>query len=285
MEKLNDLKIDTDLMQDHNVVIQARFFILGGLVLLIGTILLAFNDGQLDRAITDMVYDASAPLGDRFYLAEEQPWLWLYKNDKLIAIVFGAPILLMILIGTVKKELRYLRRYGWYGFFSIIIGVVVVINEIFKGFYGRPRPRQTNLWPNSLESEMLPFYHVWKPAFLDGLGGTSFPSGHVSIVVIFIVYFYLFMNTRFWQTVTGGESKGKKIFFNLLKWGGLTVSLVGGVLMGVARIVQGAHHASDVLWAFGMVYIVNAIIYYLFYKFPAWESQYLAKLKAVPESA
>jgi len=33
--------------------------------------------------------------------------------------------------------------------------------------------------------------------------------------------------------------------------------------MGVARMVQGGHFPSDVLWAGGMVYLVGLSLYYL----------------------
>ena len=36
-----------------------------------------------------------------------------------------------------------------------------------------------------------------------------------------------------------------------------------GILMGVARMAQGGHFPSDVLWAWGMVYLVGVALYYL----------------------
>ena len=41
-------------------------------------------------------------------------------------------------------------------------------------------------------------------------------------------------------------------------------SIVIGIITGIGRIVAGAHHASDVLWAFGIVWIFNGLMYHLF---------------------
>jgi membrane-associated PAP2 superfamily phosphatase len=36
-----------------------------------------------------------------------------------------------------------------------------------------------------------------------------------------------------------------------------------GILMGVARISQGGHFASDILWAWGVVHLTAVALYYL----------------------
>ena len=70
-----------------------------------------------------------------------------------------------------------------------------------------------------------------------------------------------------------GNEKSNIVIFTIFKWLGLTLSIVVGILTGIGRIVVGAHHASDVLWSFGMVYIVNAIFYYLVFQIPKFEKK------------
>ncbi len=276
---INSAKIKPD--KDNFVVWvkKYRFFILFGGILLVGTLLLKFNDGQLDKAITSLFYDDSLPLGSRFYLENVQPWLFLNDYNDIFEYVLYVTLIPMMIIGVIKyKTLGYLLRYGLYAFLSAVTGVLIFVNMIFKDFYGRPRPRQTNLWPNSENADMWEFYSVWEPAFLKDPSlidaGKSFPSGHVAVVVVFIIFFFIFMHPEFWAgKIQRGKTEVKIRIFTIFKWTGLAISVILGILTGIGRIVVGAHHASDVLWSFGMVYIVNAILYYWIFRFPQYEKK------------
>ena len=70
-----------------------------------------------------------------------------------------------------------------------------------------------------------------------------------------------------------GNEKSKIRIFSIFKWLGLAISIILGILTGIGRIAVGAHHTSDVLWSFGMVYIVNAIFYYLIFQIPKFEKK------------
>lgn len=259
-----------------------RFFALFGAILLFGTIVLKFNDAQFDKAITDLFYDDSLPLGERFYLENVQPWYFLNEYNDIFEYLLYVTLIPMIIIGAIKyKKLGYLLIYGSYAFFSAFTGVVIFVNFIFKDLYGRPRPRQTMLWPNSTDPEMWDFYSVWEPAFLKDPSlidaGKSFPSGHVSVVAVFIIFFFMFMHPKFWaRIVQKGKEQTKIRLFSVFKWTGLAISIILGILTGIGRIVVGAHHASDVLWAFGMVYIINALFYYIIFRIPHYEKKILS---------
>ena len=41
----------------------------------------------------------------------------------------------------------------------------------------------------------------------------------------------------------------------------VAVGLVGGLVIGAGRVLQGAHYPSDVLWSAGMVYLSGLILY------------------------
>ncbi|MHA1510756.1 MAG: phosphatase PAP2 family protein, partial [Promethearchaeota archaeon] len=134
------------------------------------------------------------------------------------------------------------------------------------------------LWPNSPDADNFEWYSLWKPAFLEDSSlvgeGKSFPSGHVALLAIFIIYFFMFMNPDFWAKLfEKGDEKSKIRIFSVFKWLGLAISIIVGILTGIGRIVVGAHHASDVLWSFGMVWIVNAIFYYLIFQIPKFEKK------------
>ena len=77
--------------------------------------------------------------------------------------------------------------------------------------------------------------------------GSSFPSGHASMgYYLFAPYFFLARTKK----------KGTSFFF-------LFLGLIHGTLMGIGRIAQGAHFASDILWSAGFVYFTGVGLYYL----------------------
>jgi membrane-associated phospholipid phosphatase len=255
-----------------------RFWIMGGVLLIIGTILFRISDAKYDKLITSMFYDANAPIGSRFPTQYLEPWHFFNEyNDFftyfLILILFG-----MFLLSVFKSEkYGFMRRYALFGMFAVALGAGVLVNNVFKGFWGRPRPRHTTLWPDT-DDPIGRFYAVWEPAFLIDPNlidkGVSFPSGHVSIIVAYIVLFYIFMNPDIWVKKLAGNSEKIRKIVQTIKWGALIFTILIGILTGIGRIVAGAHHASDVLWAFGIVWIFTGLMYYIF-QIPKWEQTLL----------
>ncbi|MHA1855099.1 MAG: phosphatase PAP2 family protein [Promethearchaeota archaeon] len=259
-----------------------RNFIIFGLILFVGSILFMIKGGAIDIAITNAFYNSNLPLGERFFLADYQPWKFLNEQNDYFEYFLYLTLIPMILVGLValivKKKWKVLLRYGLYAFCSAVFGAGIVVNLIFKDLWGRPRPRQTNLWPNSPNAENLKWYSLWDPVFIKDSSlvgvGKSFPSGHVALLAIYIVFFFIFMHPILWANLfKGGNEKKKIIIFSVFKWLGFAMSIIVGILTGFARIIVGAHHASDVLWSFGMVYIVNAIFYYWIFQMPKFEKK------------
>lgn len=236
---------------------------------------LAFYFTGWDLAITGAFYDASLPAGSRFFLADKQPWDWLYEYDEVFHATYLVVVVSLLVLGFTSQERRLLLRYAGFLFLAYALGPGLVVNFIFKGFYGRPRPRDTIPFNPSSSTR---FYRVWEPAFLDGLDGASFPSGHPTGPLIFFAVFLAFNHPKALSRLLGAGRRAVAAF-NAIKWAALAESLVVGLLMGVARIVQGAHFASDVLWSFGFVFSISAALYYLAYKFPRWELERLGKVQ------
>ncbi len=281
MDRTAEMKVEVEKVSFLNKYWHSIAF---GFILLIGTIILKVQDGAVDKAITNLFYDAGLPLGDRFFLENVQPWYFLNEYNDFFEYFLYVTLLPMMIVGLILyKKKRHLFKYGFYGFASAFVGVLIFVNVIFKDLYGRPRPRQTSLWPNSVDANMFDFYSVWEPAFLKDPSlidvGKSFPSGHVSLLAVFIIYYFIFMNPKLWANlVSFGKEETKIKIFSTFKWLGLSISIVLGILTGIGRIVVGAHHASDVLWAFGMVYIVKAILYHWVFRIPKYEKKLLAHL-------
>src|SRR5271157_2370501 len=254
---------------------KARFWIIGNIILVVGTIIFRFDNGIVDKTITSAFYVATNPVGSRFPIGNEQPWAFFNDYNDIFWILLIGVFAFMLLLGLIKKQrFGFLIRYALFGILAYAVNVGLVVNAIFKGLWGRPRPQMTTMWPNT-PTPIGPFYMVWDPAFLDNpnlIGiGVSFPSGHVAVIVACIMLFYIFMEPAAWGQMLGNAKKVG--YFRAVKWSALAFTLVGGILTGIARIAAGEHFASDVLWSFGMVWNLTAIFYYWIFRIPQLENK------------
>ncbi|MFH1755629.1 MAG: phosphatase PAP2 family protein, partial [Candidatus Latescibacterota bacterium] len=121
----------------------------------------------------------------------------------------------------------------------MIVGPGLIVNSVFKQNWGRPRPRDLVEFSGG-----KPYVMVWDKRSPDG--GNSFASGHASTgFYLFTPFFFLRRRSKYWA-----------LFF-------LASGLGYGSLIGLARIIQGAHFLSDVVWAGGFVYLSGLAFFYL----------------------
>ncbi|MHA1112296.1 MAG: phosphatase PAP2 family protein [Promethearchaeota archaeon] len=251
-------------------------------LLLILTILFMLYDGWLDKLITSLFYDSSLPLGERFFLDETQPFLFM--NDYEIVfdatmVVFFAVLLIVGLIRIKHPKGKLLTRYSLYLIISVAVSVLLIVNVLLKGLYGRPRPLNTILFPNSLTPDVHDFYFVWEPAWLIDptlIGeGKSFPSGHTSAAAMFSLLYFIFRNKNIWKNMSPNKPKMNSFIYVasiIFKWFGFVMGTAGSVLMGLSRIVAGKHFASDVLWAIAFVWTISWVFYRYVFRIPQKES-------------
>jgi len=229
------------------------------------TLLLKINHGELDLAISHYFYK-----NDTWFLATEQPWLFFYNNDKTLLLVTFIPFLLLFTLSFLSKEQKDLRQYAYFILSSSFLTAGVIVNWGFKAFWGRWRPRQTVEFGGE-----QPFYSVWEPAFLiqpESIGqGASFSSGHPTSLLIAICIYFVLKSPEHFVSYFGKPNQWKLKLFNFIKYTYLCIALLGGFLMGVGRVVQGAHFTSDVLWSYVFVFAPSAILYYYVFKIPRLE--------------
>jgi membrane-associated PAP2 superfamily phosphatase len=185
-------------------------------------------DTHLDLFLAACFYDPSAPQG--WFWGEAILWRWLYH--------YGTYPTLVLTVGAVLVCLGSLVRHSWVDYrraclllvLAVVLGPGLLVNGVLKPYWGRPRPRQVELFGGS-----LPYRQWWQP------GGTrvgrSFPSGHAAMGYVLIAGAFLVPQRR-------------HPWWRVLVWVG---ALTYGTLLGFARIVQGGHFASDVLWAGGLM--------------------------------
>jgi len=204
------------------------------LVLIIGTFV--FRHTNLDITISRLFYVPE--IG--FFKKDSYPWIFLYRYGCFPGLLLAIGGLFLFGIGFFSKKILRYRKIGLFLVLLMVIGPGLIVNFTFKEHWGRPRPREiVNFGGKS------PFLTVWEKTKTSE--GSSFPSGHASMgYFLFAPYFFL--------SRTG--KKGASFFF-------LFLGLGYGTLMGIGRIVQGAHFASDVLLSAGFVYFTGVGLYYL----------------------
>ena len=204
------------------------------LVLILGTF--AFRHTNLDITISRIFYVPE--IG--FFKKDSNPWIFLYHYGYFPGFLLAFSGLFLFVISLFSKKILRYRKIGLFLVLLMVIGPGLIVNSTFKEHWGRPRPREiTNFGGKN------PFLTVWEKNKTSE--GSSFPSGHASVGYFLFAPFFFLSRT---------EKKGWSISF-------LFLGLGYGTLMGIGRIAQGAHFASDVLWSAGFVYFTGVGLSYL----------------------
>ena len=186
-----------------------------------------------------------------WYLNETDPWIWLYHHGNKPGLILAFGAVLALTFGFLSMRLRRYRKIAGFLILLLIIGPGLITNTLFKSHWGRPRPRQIVDFGGEDQ-----FLHAW----VKGVSGKgkSFPSGHAAIGFFTLAPFFFLRNHQ-------------------KKWAGafLLLGIGYGIFMGIGRMAQGAHFASDVVWSLGFTYLTGLILYYAF-KFDKriwWETE------------
>jgi membrane-associated PAP2 superfamily phosphatase len=151
-------------------------------------------------------------------------------------LVIAVAALAVLLASFFTAKLAQWRRKAAFIILFIALGPGLTVNIVLKEQVGRARPREIVEFGGSHQ-----FTQFWQL----GEAGTnsSFPSGHAAIA---------FAVMAPWFVLRDEELKTAAGF--------LAAGLVFGVLVGIARILQGGHFASDVLWAGGLLYLLGGLL-------------------------
>jgi membrane-associated PAP2 superfamily phosphatase len=207
-------------------------FLIPVAILLLATILIAVTGADLNLSALFCI-DGKWPVGDM------QPWQLLYKLDRIPSFIVGLSGLGALILGVMYQNRRHLIRPGLFLVILLALGPGLIVNSVFKEYWGRPRPREIVRFGGTKE-----FLHPWQKGIAHK--GRSFPSGHASAAFYLTAPFFLYRRkdpgtARLW--LIGG--------------------LGFGFMMSIARISQGGHFLSDNLWAWGMVHLTAVTLYYL----------------------
>lgn len=196
-------------------------------VLVLGTLIAWLT--PLDMAVETHFFDAQSggwPTGKLL------PFALAYKYGQLIGWIPALFAVAILVAGIWKRSLWRLRRVCVFLIALLAVGPGLLVNVVMKEYWGRPRPRQIEQFDGKYE-----FQHAWVIGHR-GDGKKSFPSGHAAMGFYFTAPYFILLATR------------RKAALAWL-WGGVAF----GLFIGIARMAQGAHWPSDVLWSFGIVYL------------------------------
>jgi membrane-associated PAP2 superfamily phosphatase len=176
---------------------------------------------------------------------------WTHQNDTVIQLLYryGPWLAVTLAVGGLglgllstfgpKRDAAMARR-AWLFPLLMLLGPGLLVNAVGKDNWGRPRPKQIQEFGG-------PDTYITAGAVGPiAKDRKSFPSGHASMG------FYLLGGYFIWR--------GRR---PVLARASLAAGLLMGAAIGWARIVQGGHFLSDVIWAGAAVYIAGELLAWL----------------------
>ncbi len=202
----------------------------------VAAVAVALSVGGADLAIESLFYSPGAGW------TEGNGWLWafLYRYGNIPAFVIGGLGAIALLLSLFSAKFQPDRKAGLFIVVFLILGPGLIVNTLFKDFWGRPRPSEIVNFGGT--ETYRPFWSPGSPG-----QGKSFPSGHAAIGFFIMAPFFILR-----RKAPGWARRA------------LAAGILYGMLMGLARMIQGGHFLTDVIWAGCMVYLTGLFLYYLF---------------------
>jgi len=165
---------------------------------------------------------------------------------------------LMGLILSLTQSYHSWRRPSLFLVLTFALGAGVIINDVLKEHWGRPRPRQVIEFGG-----LQPFRPYYQPNFTASPEPSkSFPSGHASLGYYFFTLAFL----------------GIIYASSVLYWLGIALGWGLGILLSLSRIAQGGHFLSDTLASALIMWLTAwGLAYFLFILFPFKEEMRIVR--------
>lgn len=192
-----------------------------------------------------IVFDVDIRLARIFYSngtwpgIDTFPWQFIYTYAAVPGFIMAGGGLIVLLAGFIQKSFARYRKQALFYILLLALGPGLVINVILKDNLGRARPREVTEFGGKYE-----YTQIWQRG--DTGKNSSFPSGHASSAFFLIAPWFVYRNRN-----------------TILAFSFLGGGLAYGSLVGFARMLQGGHFLSDVVWAGLLVYLCGDILAWL----------------------
>jgi len=180
-----------------------------------------------------------------FYSIEEGlfynplPFRILYKYGEIFGFVIGAASLFLLFLSYQREKIKPYRKALIAFVLTLVLGAGLITNVLFKGYWGRPRPKQLTEFGGNYEYR--PFY---KPNFCPHESQKSFPSGHAAMGFCYLSFCFSFRRL------------GKKGLY----YTAVLLTLVSGCGLMIARVAQGGHFFSDVTFSLALMWTLALLL-------------------------
>lgn len=195
-----------------------------------------------DIGLTSCFFTAGGTNGG-WSLGASSPWKQLYKYGEYSVVAFALGAVVLLIVSWKGWVRRAYIKPALVVILTVIIGPGILVNGILKEYWGRPRPVDTVEFGGQQQ-----YRRVLQPGTPGA--GKSFTCGHCAMA---------------FSVVSGAA------FYPLYPTAALAAVAVGtayGIVMGIARIAQGGHFPTDVLWSGILVCVVIVFLYYFVFRIP-----------------
>lgn len=193
---------------------------------------------NFDLSISQIFYDEQ--LG--FYLQDHPLAIFIYQATNYIAkAILISLITASIIIWLSKKNarLQLYKKTVLYLLVCVLLGPILMVDIVLKKNLDRPRPSQTLEFGGSYA-----FNPPFSPTFICQ-ECESFVSGHAAVGFYFLCFALLRRNKK-WQLYS------------------LAIAL--GTVIGMARIIQGGHFLSDIIFSGWAIWFCTLLAYNTIFK-------------------
>jgi|GEM_PF-180683 membrane-associated PAP2 superfamily phosphatase len=199
---------------------------------------------NIDLKIESWFFNAN---GMKWFTSENPFFAFLYKYGTIPGAVLAALSIAVFSASFIHKKAVKFRKPAALIILTFLLGPGLLINVVCKNYTGRPRPREVKEFGGRWDFRQ-PF------VFGEPGRGFSFPCGHASMGFVFYAV-YLAYRKKYPRT---------SLAF-------LAGAFVMGGALGLARMAQGAHFASDVLWSAGITVLAAESVHYFWVK--TWDDK------------
>jgi membrane-associated PAP2 superfamily phosphatase len=195
-----------------------------------------------DLDLAGLFYREGAP-HEGWAFSRHFPWGLLYDYGEWPAIILAIGCLVLLVIVRLGKAPRRYARPCLVVILTVIVGPGLIVNGLLKSTCGRPRPVDVREFDGRWD-----YRRPWERGV--PVMGKSFPCGHGSMA------YSIASASAFYP------------YHPAVAVGALVGGIAFGTITGVARMAQGGHFATDVLWSGIIVFILIAVFYYLVFRIP-----------------